>query len=393
MRTFKIRIFKRRAGIVSGIVLIIGWLACNCHALDPPPITPVNTFFVQNANGIPPIPDDLHLTVDGAVGTPLLLSLEDLMDYPATTLMATLECYSPSAELIGNATWTGVSLKTLIDDAFPFSEAETIFFHAYDDYITNGKSLAAMMQRDDIILAYAMNGETLPPEQGYPVRLVMPGSYGFEWIQWIKRIELFAVPPTSDHLNPFPVHAKIFQPRNGEQSTADLYTINGTAFVGDEREITGVEISTDGGTTWGNAQLLNYFVPNVWMHWEFTWEIPQGGEHQIFARAVDSGGTIQEEHGVFGWRSLGSSIIFDVCEGDFDGDRDQDGSDGIAFKESFGRNMSFNLCMSENPCNGDFDCDQDVDGTDAAQFKEDFGRSSILDPCPDFEMIPWCEYP
>ena len=139
--------------------------------------------------------------------------------------------------------------------------------------------------------------------------------------------------------------------------------------------------------------MLNYFVPNVWMHWEFTWEIPQEGVHQIFARAVESEGTVQRENGVFGWRSLGSSIIFDVCEGNFDGDQDQDGSDGVTFKESFGRNMFFNLCMSELPCNGDFDCDHDVDGTDAAQFKEDFGRSSIFLPCPEFEMIPWCEYP
>jgi hypothetical protein len=49
--------------------------------------------------------------------------------------------------------------------------------------------------------------------------------------------------------------------------------------------------------------------------------------------------------------------------------------------------------VSETPCNGDFDCDHDVDGTDAANFKEDFGRSGVLNPCPDFTMIPWCEYP
>ena len=220
-----------------GTVLIIGWLALNCHALDPPPITPVDTFFVQNANGIPNIPEDWHLTVDGAVEVPLSLTVEDLMDYPATTLMATLECYSPSIELIGNATWTGVSLKTIIEDALPFSEAKTIIFHAHDDYITNGKSLSAMMQRDDIILAYAMNGETLPPEQGYPLRLVMPGSYGYEWIQWIKRIELFITPPISDYLNPFPVNSKIFQPLNGETTTTDIYTIHGMAFVGEGKKL------------------------------------------------------------------------------------------------------------------------------------------------------------
>ena len=79
------------------------------------------------------------------------------------------------------------------------------------------------------------------------------------------------------------------------------------------------------------------------------------------------------------------------CEGNFDGDEDQDGSDAFTFKEHFGRSPFGNPCMPDNPCNGNFNCDADVDGSDAFIFKEDFGRSPFGHPCPNCVTIPWCE--
>jgi hypothetical protein len=139
--------------------------------------------------------------------------------------------------------------------------------------------------------------------------------------------------------------------------------------------------------------LLNYFVPNVWKHWVFTWEIPQAGEYQIFAREVDSEGTIQEEHGLFGWRSLSKNITFDVCEGNFDCDGDVDGSNAGVFKSDFSRSSFQDPCENGNPCNGDFTCDGDVDGDDANTFKKDFGRSGFTNPCPPCTPGEWCIYP
>lgn len=81
------------------------------------------------------------------------------------------------------------------------------------------------------------------------------------------------------------------------------------------------------------------------------------------------------------------------CEGNFDGDADQDGTDAFTFKQDFGRSVLLRPCTIEDLCNGDFTCDGDVDGTDAFQFKSDFGRSSILNPCPDCVTVPWCVYP
>jgi len=79
------------------------------------------------------------------------------------------------------------------------------------------------------------------------------------------------------------------------------------------------------------------------------------------------------------------------CEGNFDGDEDQDGSDAFTFKVDFGRSPFGNPCIPDNPCNGNFNCDEDVDGSDAFIFKEDFGRSPFLNPCPNCVTTPWCE--
>ena len=80
------------------------------------------------------------------------------------------------------------------------------------------------------------------------------------------------------------------------------------------------------------------------------------------------------------------------CEGNFDNDQDQDGSDAATFKVDFGRSVFVDPCTNGDPCNGDFDCDVDVDGTDAAKFKEDFGRSQFSNPCPSCPTDPWCVY-
>ena len=78
------------------------------------------------------------------------------------------------------------------------------------------------------------------------------------------------------------------------------------------------------------------------------------------------------------------------CEGNFDGDEDQDGSDAYTFRVNFGRNSYENPCESINPCIGNFDCDDNVDGSDAYTFKEDFGRSQYDAPCPLCEAVEWC---
>ena len=265
------------------------------------------------------MPEDWRLIVDGAVEWPLSLSLEELMQYPETTQMATLECYFPvgPALLVGNADWTGVPLQTIIQQANPLIEAASVTFHAIDGYSMGPYYLDELLQRGDILLAYGMNGQSLPPEQGYPLKLVLPGVAGYQNARWLERIEITTAAPQL-HPNHYPIHGRIFEPQDAETIVVGTHTIYGMAFAGEGKEITKVEVSTDGGTTWGPAQLLNYFVPNVWKHWEFTWEIPQAGDYQILTRVEDSYGNLQrEEVGDFGWRG------FDiVVSADYDNDDD-----------------------------------------------------------------------
>jgi DMSO/TMAO reductase YedYZ molybdopterin-dependent catalytic subunit len=168
------------------------------------------------------------------------------------------------------------------------------------------------MGRGDILVAYEMNGVTLPIGQGYPARLVVPGGEGNEWVRWLERIELSTATPTQ-LLEPHPVHSRIFDPLDGEAMALGTHTISGVAFVGEEREITRVEVSTDGGASWRDAQLLNTFVPNVWQHWEFTWSASQAGAREIVARAEDDLGNLQSENDpVYGWNTLSVDVVVEA---------------------------------------------------------------------------------
>jgi DMSO/TMAO reductase YedYZ molybdopterin-dependent catalytic subunit len=285
--------------------------------LEPPPITPIAEFFVLHT--APNISGDWHLIVDGAVESPLALTLEELMQYPATTEMATLECYFPAGPqfLVGNANWTGVPFRIIVQEANALIEAASVSFHAIDGYSMGPYYLDELLLRGDILLAYGMNGETLPPEQGYPLKLVLPGVGGYQNVRWLERIEITTSVPEL-HLNHYPIHARIFEPKYAETIAVGTYTIYGMAFAGEGKEITKVEVSTDGGVTWQTAQLLNYFVPNVWKRWELVWQIPDVGQYEIFARTEDSlGNTQREESGEFGWR--GFKVLVTADEDD-DGD-------------------------------------------------------------------------
>jgi len=311
--------------LLAMVLCTVGFLPSNGYALDPPAITPVDEFFVENMNGIPTIPGDWQLTVDGAVATPITLTVDDLMKYPAATQMATLECMGnpfTSMILVDNANWTGVPLHTILKEVSPLGDAQSIIFHCVDGYSVHF-SLAEVLQRDNDILAYRMNGETLPLEQGYPLRLVLPGNIGTTWAQWVDRIEM-STTATETRFVPIPLHAQIFTPTDGDTLIVGTHTISGMAIVGEGREITRVEISTDGGTTWEPAQLLNYFVPDVWKHWEFTWEVSQTGGYQIVARAEDDLGNQQGDEGFFNIANFSIGVAVDY---DSDGDQIPDSAD------------------------------------------------------------------
>jgi DMSO/TMAO reductase YedYZ molybdopterin-dependent catalytic subunit len=292
--------------------------------LEEPPLTPLEDFFVFNHEGIPDIPADWRLTVDGALERPLSLDLEAVRQYPAVTKMATLECAWSRGPLlwVGNANWTGVSLKTLIEAARPSPEATSVRVVALDGYALGDIDLSEIMARDDILLAYEMNGQELPLEQGYPLRLVVPGAGGFHWVQWVTEIEVKTT-GESWAFEDFRPHARIFWPGDFQVLTIEPHVITGMVMAGGGVEITKVEVSFD-GDQWQAAEWLTEFVPNVWRHWEFAWDGIQLGHNVIYARVIDETGTVQRESGGYSWRGFAVAVTGDV---DTDGDGFADGAD------------------------------------------------------------------
>jgi len=212
-------------------------------------------------------------------------------------------------------------------------------------------------------LAYAINGQTLALIQGYPLKLVVPGIVGSDNVRWLDRIEITTSQSTA-RFSHYPIHARIFEPDFGAIIAVGTQRIHGMAFAGEGIEITKVEVSTDGGTTWQLAQILNYFIPNVWIHWELMWQVNQVSEYMIYVRTEDSqGNTQREEIGYFGWRGFGVPVIVG----------EDDDTDGIP-------NLTDNCAVVYNPSQTDSDgdgignvCDADcpyLDGLDPVNFPD-----------------------
>lgn len=355
----------------SQVVPIMAALALTASlgfALEPPPITDLSQFFVYNSRGIPTIDASWRLTVDGAVATPLSLDMQAIRQYPSITEMATLECYIAGGTtlLAGNAVWTGVPLRTLIEAAGPVPnvdlDAGSVRFSAADGYLFGDLSLKKILSSDSMILAYEMNGETLPLNQGFPLRLVIPGAGGFNWVQWVERIEVIAQPPILEFAY-LPQHARILRPQPDSTIALGTCTIHGMAISGTGREITRVEVSTDNGLTWRDAVLTSEFVPNVWKHWEFTWQIPHLGQYSILARTYDDTGAVQPEKNGFGWRDFIMSVFVGP---DMDADGVPDSRDNCP--------NTFNPSQRDSDGDGigdvcDGDC-PDLDGRNPISFRD-----------------------
>jgi len=295
--------------------------------LEPPPITPTDEFFVLGQ--APDVPEDWTLDIEGEVDRPLSLSLDELRQYPRRDVEATLECNYPIGPplLVSSAVWTGVPLNTLLEQTGLKTSARGIVFRALDGYWRGPFALSEIMERTDILVAYEMNGETLPEIQGWPAKIVIPGAVGNHWVRWLDRIEITSS-NASEIIKTWPIHARIFEPEYNSTINGCTYTITGMVNAGDGKEITQVEISTDDGATWDLAEILNDFKPNVWKHWRYEWEIEKPGFYTIYTRVRDVEGNVQNETGSYGW--WGYQVIINVvhetnCSNRQRADLDEDG--------------------------------------------------------------------
>ena len=231
---------------------------------------------------------------------PLTLTYPQLLAQPTKTEIVTLECIGNgvAGEAIGTAAWEGISLKTMLDSAKVESNAYDVVLHAADGYSDSFTVERAMV--GDVLIAYRMNGETLPSGHGYPARIIVPGLYGMKNVQWLTEIELvsknyqgyYQKKGWSDDAT-VKTMSWISDPQEGDTlSIHKEYTMKGYAFAG-TRGIRSLEITTDGGQTWEPAELKPALSPYSWIFWTHEWEPRQPGDHRILARATDGTGQLQ----------------------------------------------------------------------------------------------------
>ena len=302
-------------------------------------LTPTKSFYVRTHFPIPAIDRNAWwLHVEGEVEKPFAINYEQLITLQCLTAPVTLECAGNNRSFlepkvkgvqwrlgaVGTAEWTGVRLSTLLDQASPKPNACEVILEGADcgmleepksppGELTFARSIPLDKARRDVLLAYKMNGDDLPPEHGFPVRAIVPGWYAMASVKWLQRIIVTDRPFTGYYqtldyaywekrdgiaelkpLTEIQVKAEIARPAEDEIVPAkSSVCVRGGAWACDAK-ITKVELSTDGGATWSDTKLLGESKPNAWRFWEFDWQTPsQPGKQTLIARATDSLGRTQ----------------------------------------------------------------------------------------------------
>jgi len=288
-------------------------------------ITPSALHFERHHNGIPEInPEEHALLVHGMVKRPLTFSMADLKRLPSTSRVAFIECAGNSAGeyhaargkelhnmhgLVSSSEWTGVALSTVLREAGLKPGAAWILAEGRDASMLS-RSIPVEKALDDAILAYAQNGEALRPEQGYPLRLLLPGWEGVTNVKWLHRLDVSDAPfqtreETSHYtdLNIITGKAKqftfimaaksliLFPHPEAKLEGPGFYEITGLAWSGRGR-IKRVEVTTDGGKSWHLAELQDPVLPKAQTRFRFPW-VWDGEPAMLQSRATDETGYVQ----------------------------------------------------------------------------------------------------
>jgi DMSO/TMAO reductase YedYZ molybdopterin-dependent catalytic subunit len=179
---------KRMVGVLALLVTVAFILLLIPSPTPPtgPPITPNDRFFTVSYDGIPQVNiSGYTLTVFGLVNNSLTMSYADIISMNSSSEKETVRCVDGPS---GTAVWVGVRLGALLDRAGMSFGAQEVVFYGLDGYSTSLK--VADAKRNDVIVAYEMNNATLPSDQGYPVRMVIPGEWGYKWAKWVYAIEI-----------------------------------------------------------------------------------------------------------------------------------------------------------------------------------------------------------
>jgi DMSO/TMAO reductase YedYZ molybdopterin-dependent catalytic subunit len=302
------------------------------------PITPVGLHYLLIHYDIPSVdPETWRLAVDGLVERPLELGLQELRRRPRIEVVSTMECAGNGRakldprpisqpwllEAVGTGRWAGVSLRSLLEEAGVADGAVEALFTGLDRGIEGGEE--QWFQRslpldvalsDDVLLAYELNGAPLPPQHGFPLRLLVPGWYGMTNVKWLASVTLIGE-PFRGYQQARGYHVRLEEDAQGEpvrrilpralleppgipdfmtrERTVELgpVTLAGRAWSG-LAPVAGVEVSVDGGSTWAAAELEPAELGRwAWRRFTFDWVPESPGVYVLCSQARDEAGNVQ----------------------------------------------------------------------------------------------------
>ncbi|MCX7931823.1 MAG: sulfite dehydrogenase, partial [Rhodovarius sp.] len=289
-------------------------------------ITPSGLHFERHHGGVPDIdPADYRLMIHGLVERPLIFTLEDLKRLPSVSRILFIECPANGGMewrgaqmsgvqythgMLSCSEWTGVPLKVLLAQTGLRRGASWLLAEG-SDASHLARSVPLRKALDDAIIAYAQNGEAVRPQQGYPVRLVLPGYEGNMWVKWLRRIEVGDRPwftrwETRTYTDLMPdglsrqftfvneVNSVITYPcpEKPLHGRPGFVEIQGLAWSGAGR-ITRVDVSVDGGDNWRTATLQEPVLPMALTRFRIPWEWREGQTAFLQSRAMDETGRVQ----------------------------------------------------------------------------------------------------
>jgi DMSO/TMAO reductase YedYZ molybdopterin-dependent catalytic subunit len=282
--------------------------------------TSTSRFYRIDTSLVPPAisPDDWSVRIHGMVDHEITLSYADLLKRPRSEIWMTLNCVSNpvGGPLISNAWWSGTHLKDLLEEAGVQSGADAVK-QTSDDGWTCGTPLSALTDDRGAMLAYAMNGDPLPIEHGFPVRTLVPGMYGYvSACKWVRQIEVTTFDSFTAYwtergwsaLGPVKLASRIDVPHNGDHVKAGRVRVGGLAWQ-QNTGISAVQVQLD-GAGWQPATIARKNLTDSWVQWVATVDAAPG-RHQLAVRAVNDEGQVQTAvradpvpNGASGWHTI-----------------------------------------------------------------------------------------
>ncbi|MEL6891045.1 MAG: molybdopterin-dependent oxidoreductase [Actinomycetota bacterium] len=269
-------------------------------------VVPNDDFYrIDTALVVPQVArDSWRLSIAGLVDEPIELTYDDLLSRPQVERYVTLSCVSNpvGGDLVGNALWQGVLIKDILDEVGLQPGAEQLVSRSVDGW-TCGTPVEAVTDGRDAMLAFGMNGEPLPAQHGFPVRMVVPGLFGYvsatKWVtdwrltRW-EDFDAYWVPRGWSKRGPVKTMARIDTPRSGRDASGTV-SVGGVAWAV-HRGVSAVQVRFDEGE-WLDCELASVPSADTWVQWKYDWDTSSlpGGRYAIEVRAIDGDGEPQPQ--------------------------------------------------------------------------------------------------